>query len=303
MTKNDNKQIKTKLNWLPKKTFQLEFTIPWKKAEKTYQQVLKQTAAKTAVKGFRKGKAPLKLVEKGVNKQKIYDQVIQTLLPETYQKAIKQHNLQPITSPKIEIVSLKEKKDWKFRATSCEKPEVKLGDYQKVIKGELAKEKIWTPNKEKKQGKKEEKDSKKGKTGQSYDQKIRIVSKTLLKTTQVEISDILIENEVNRMLSRLLDQVNSLGMTIDQYLSSKGSSSEKLRKKHQIQAEKTLKLEFILQQIVKDKKIKIKKEEVDKMIDAAPQEKIKKELNTPLQRAYISSILAKRKVLDYLTNL
>ena len=92
-------------------------------------------------------------------------------------------------------------------------------------------------------------------------------------------------------------------MIIEQYLSSKGMTSEQLRANFRQQAEQTLKLEFILQQIVVDRKVKVEKSEIDKMINAAPDKKIQKKLDTPLERAYIASIIAKRKVLDYLTNL
>lgn len=285
----------TKLTWLPKKTFELEFTIPWEKAKKTYEKVLKEIASKTTIKGFRKGKAPIELVEKTLDKQKLYEQVIKKLLLETYQAVIKHHHLAPIISPKIQIISLKEGEDWKFKATACEAPEVKLDNYEQIVKGELAKIKIWTPDK----GKPEKEEDKK----QSYDQKLKTVTKALLENIKTEVSDILIEDEVNRMLSRLLDQVNNLNMTIDQYLASKGITSEQLREDYKKQAKETLKLEFILQKIVADRKIKVEKEEIDKMIQAVPNEKLRQKLNTPLQRAYIASILAKRKVLDYLTSL
>ena len=58
-----------------------------------------------------------------------------------------------------------------------------------------------------------------------------------------------------------------------------------------------------MQSIVQDKKIKVTDEEIDKMISATPDEKVRKSLNTPMQKAYISSILAKRKALDFLTSL
>jgi len=291
--KTDNKY---KLSWLPKKTFELEFAVDSPTAKKTYDQVLKKVSQETEIKGFRKGKAPIKIVEQNVDKQKLYEEVLKQLLPSVYEAAVKQHNLKPIISPKIQALSLKEGEDWQFKASACEAPEIHLADYQKAVKGELAKEAIWTPDK----GKPEKDDKKPTKT---YDQKIKLVTKALLDNVKAEISDLLIEDEVNRMLSKFLDQVNSLGMTIDQYLSSKQINQQQLRLSYQKQAEETLKLEFILLAIIKDKKIKIDDSEVDKMIDAAPDEKIKKQLNTPLQRAYISSILAKRKALDYLANL
>lgn len=290
-----SQKLDAKLTWLPKKTFELEFTIPWPQVKKTYDLVLEEEAVKTTIKGFRQGKAPLNLVEKNLDKQKLYQQVLNKLLPETYSKAVKQHNLRPIMSPKLTPTSIKDGESWQFKAVCCERPEIKLGDYQKELKGALAKEKIWTPGK----GKDEEEKGAK----QSYDKKIKLVTQTLLTNIKVELPDILINDEINRMLTRLLDQVNSLGMTIEQYFSSKGMTSKQLRADFRQQAEQTLKLEFTLQQIVMDRKVKVEKGEIDKMIQATPDEKIRKRLDTPLERAYLASIIAKRKVLDYLTNL
>lgn len=252
-------------------------------SKKALETTIKEVASQTTIKGFRKGKAPLHLVQKEIDKQKLYNDVLRKLLPKTYTMAVKQHNLQPIISPKVTPISTKEGEDWKFKAVSCERPDIKLNDYQKQVKGALAKEK---------------KDKK-----PSYDEKMQKVTNALLENIKVEVADILLEDEMNRMLTRLLDQVNNLGMTIEQYLSSKATTIEKLRTNFRNQANKTLQLEFILQAIVVDRKIKIEKEEIDKMIKAAPDKKIQEKLNTPTEKAYIASILAKRKVLDFLTTL
>ncbi len=299
-TKNQKPKIESqaKLTWLPKKTFELEFTIPWAKVKKTYDQVLKQTVEQTEIKGFRKGKAPKDLVEKSLDKQKIYQEVLKNLLPSTYEEAIKQHHLKPIISPQITPVAAVENKDWQLKTTACEAPEVKLGDYIQAVKGALAKEKIWTPDKGKAETNKKEKG-----VSQGYDQKIKLATAALLQNVQVEVSNILVEDELNRMLTRLLDQVNKLGMTIEQYAAAKKTTANNLREIYKKQAEESLQIEFILQAIVQDRKVQISKVEIDQMIKATPDEKARKRLDTPMQRAYISSILAKRKVLDHLTNL
>jgi len=284
-----------KLTWLPNKTFEIEFSIPWQKIKEAYDKLLKKTAHGITIKGFRKGKAPLGLVEKNINKQKLYEELIKSLLPETYEEAIKKNHLLPIISPKIKIISLRENRDWQFKATSCERPEIKLGDYEKLIKNELHKTKIWTPEQDKKNSPK--------KQTKTYDEKLKVVIKALTDNIKFAIPEILSEDETNKMLTRLLDQINGLGMTIDQYLGSKKISKEQLKQNYKKKAEETLKLEFILQEIVKDKKIKIKTEEIDKIIKATPDAKLQQQLKTPLQQAYLTAILAKRKILDYLISL
>ncbi len=293
------KQTKTKkdqnikLTWLPKKTFELEITIPWKEVKVDYDKTLKELAKETSVKGFRKGKAPLDMVEKNIDKQKVYEQVIRHLLPSFYQNAIKKHNLRPIVSPRIQAISLPENKDWVFKASSCEAPEVKLGNYKELVKGVNAQQKLWTPGKPK-----EEKD----KTEASYNQKINKIFDELNSNIKIEISDFLIEEEASRSLSQLLDEIKKLGLTLEQYLASKNTTSEELKKTYQNQTEKTLKLEFILQAIVADQKITVTDGEVEKIISATgPKDKSK--TSDSLQKLYLKSILAKRKAIDFLLSL
>lgn len=293
--KKAKKASETKLTWLPKKTFELEFSLSWPKVEKAYNEVLKIFAGKMTIKGFRKGKAPLRLVEKNLDQQRLYQEVLNQLLPETYSQALKQHNLKPIMPPKLVPLAIKKEQDWRFKAVSCEAPEVKLENYQQLLRQTSAKENIWTPNKGKPDTKKE--------TKKSYDERLNQITKILTENINVDLPDILIEDELNRMLTRLLDQVNKLGMTIDQYLASKQTTSEQLRQGYRKTAEIGLRFEFILQAIINDRKIKIEDSDVDKMIKATPDANARKKLNTPVQRAYVGSILAKRKALDYLTSL
>lgn len=298
--KSKNKTISdgakpAKLTWLPKKTFELELTILWSKVKQALDQAVKDFAQQTTIKGFRRGKAPLRLIKKKVDKQKLYQEAINKLLPTAYSQAVKKHNLRPVIAPKLTPISIKEGENWRFKAVSCERPEIKLNNYQKIVKAALLKDKIWLPGKDKQEQKKND--------SQSYDQKLKIATKALRENIKVEIPDILIEDEVNRMLSRFLDQVNALGITVQQYLQSKGISSDQLKSSYRRQAEQTLSLEFILQAIVADRKIKVEKQEIDKMINAAPDKKVQEKLKSPLERAYLASIIAKRKVLDYLTNL
>ena len=284
-----------KLTWLPKKTFELEFSIPWEDVKITYDKVLNSLVKEAKLEGFRQGKAPKTLVEKNIDKGKLYGEVINQLLPLSYTKLVAEHKLRPAVSPKITIISAEENKPWQFKAASCELPEVKLGDYAKICRGALAKDKLWTPDK--------------GTAGPTKDkeltqtQKLNLISKALLEETKIELSDLLINDERDRLLSRLLDQIQKLGLTIDQYAASNNKTVTQIREEYALTAANTLKLELILQAIADDRKVKVADKEIDAMIAAAGDEKLKKELNTPSQRAYIGSILRKRQAIDYLITL
>ena len=273
-----------KLTWLPKKTFELEFEVDWSEVKKTYDHVLTHFVDEVKLKGFRKGKAPKDLVEKSVDKADVYGEVINHLLPKTYAEAVAEHKLSPAIAPKITIVEAQENKPWKFKATSCELPEIKLGDFQKAVSGALAKDKIVVP----------------GKPELTETQKLNLISQALLDTVSLDLPDLMIQSETDRLLSRLLDQIQKLGLTIDQYASSNQKTVDQLKAEYRLAAVNSLKLELILAAIGEEKKFVAREAEIDKMIAAAGDEKLKKQLNTPGERAYIASVLRKRQVIDYL---
>lgn len=276
------------VNRLNNGTIELTITVPWTEIKESYEKVIEQFVNETELPGFRKGKAPRNLVEEKLDKTKVYDQVLRVVVPKTYTEAVKQEKIVPIISPRVEIISFSENKDCQFKASTCEKPEVKLGDYQKAI-NELRQSKaakIWTPGKDEKADEKP--------AGPTIDE----ILKVLLETGQVEIPSLLIEDESNRMLSRLIDQTQKLGMTVEQYLVSQAKTSESLRAEYAQQARQSLALEFILDAIAVKEQIEISDQEIEKIINETKDPKEKEALNQ--QKPYLALILKKQKTLDRL---
>jgi FKBP-type peptidyl-prolyl cis-trans isomerase (trigger factor) len=282
----------SRLTWLPKKTFELELTIPWEEVQKTYQKVLSNTAKDITIKGFRQGKAPLNMVETHVGKATLYEKTVQIMVTDSYIEAVKKHNLRPIIHPQIVPISLEENKDWIVKATSCEPPGVDLANYKDAVKGLKAKSTIWTPDKA-------GQDEKEKPTGPTIDQ----ILEEVIKTAKVEIPEVLLEQEVNRLLSNTIDQVNSMGMTIDQYLQSRGKSSEQLRHEYRHSAENSLKLEFIMAKIALENNIDVDNKEIEDIIAKTQEPTAKKALESQEQQNYLKAILRRQKTLDFLKSL
>lgn len=280
------------LSRTPDGTIHLTITVPWKRIEGAYQKALARLAKETTIKGFRKGKASPKIVEEKIGKPKVYEELLKTLVPEVYLEAVKEQKINPILNPQIKVVSLQEGKDWQIVATTCELPVVELKGYKGVIRKAFASEKIWVP------GKGEDKP-----TQEQEGKKMEKLFKTLLAAAKVKVPTILVEEEVNRMLSRLIDQTNKLGLTVEQYLNSIGKTNEQIRQEYQTQAEETLRLELILSAIADQEKISVPETEVEAMIKATPDEETRKSLETPTQKAYIRQLLKKRKAIDSLMKL
>lgn len=275
---------------LPKKTFVLTFTFSWDEVKKEYDKVVMDAAKTAELPGFRKGKAPLDLVKKNLDKNKIYEEIIRSLLPAAYSEALQKENLKPVAAPKIEIVSVEENRDWVFKATSAEAPDVDLKDYKKEVSGVLAKGKIWVPGQDKDK-----------KEGEDKNKKLSEILDLLLKYVMVELADILVEEETNRLLAQALDEIKKLGLTLDQYLSSTRKTALDLRHEYQKKAMASLKLEFILTKIAETENIMVEESDWQKALNEVKEEKEKQILEQ--NRYQLAGVLRRQKTLDFLTSL
>ena len=275
-------------------TIELTINIPWRRVQQAYDKNIETVAKEANIKGFRKGKAPKKVVEKNIDKQAVYQEILKNLITDLYVETVKEHQLKPIVNPQINVNSMEEGKDWQIKAVTCEFPKIELGDYKQAVKKELAVDKIWVPGKDKEN---------KEKATDNENQKLDKVFKALLENVKFSIPAVLLQEEVNRMLSRLIEQTSKLGLTVEQYLTSIGKNPDQIKEEYQQQAEQTLKLELILSAIADDQKIEIADQEVQKMIDAIPEEDTKKAFEKEEQKIYIRQLLRKRQAIDNLSKL
>lgn len=274
---------------------ELTITIGRNQVKKAYERALENLTQETEIKGFRKGKAPWQIVEKTVGKERIYEEVLKNLIPLAYVEAVKDQNLTPIVNPQIKPLSLQEDKDWVLLAKTVERPPVELGNYKEEVSRALAAEKIWVPGKPA--------PSSEEAAAQDEDKKMAKIFATLLEKIKLEVPAMLIEDEVNRMLVRLLEQTQRLGLTVEEYLTSTGKTSQNLREEYRKTATDSIKLELILSAVAEAEGIKVADAEVEAMIAATPDEAAKSKLNNPAEKAYIRQLLRKRAVIDKLMKL
>lgn len=109
--------------------------------DKAEERACKRFASQVNIPGFRKGKAPRKIVEQHVGKQTVLQEAFDYFIaPEALAEALKDQKMEDIvTRPDIETVTLEEGKDVVFKATVVPRPEVKLGEYKglKIAKDEV----------------------------------------------------------------------------------------------------------------------------------------------------------------------
>lgn len=94
---------------------------------------------KIQIQGFRKGKAPRKMIEKMYGPEIFYEDAANFAIPDAYEAAAKECGLDIVSRPEIDVEEIGSGKPFVFTATVAVKPEVELGDYKGL---EVAKQEV-----------------------------------------------------------------------------------------------------------------------------------------------------------------
>jgi FKBP-type peptidyl-prolyl cis-trans isomerase (trigger factor) len=261
-----------KIEKLANKSFIIKLIISKDDIQKSHQQSLQELQAEFETKGFRKGKAPLDVIEREVPFEKRFEKTASRVISQEYGKVIKDNDLKPIIQPRVKFEKAPEdfNNDWHIEITSSELPEVKLNkDYLEKIK------KVKTNSKAKKE-----------------QQKTEEIVISLISSAKVELPEILIESDLQHQLSQLVNQAQQAGITVEQHLASQKTNikdyQENLKKR--IIREWTLNLS--IQKIAKDNKIEVSPQEVQDMLKKNPA--LGQNMNL------VNYILIQQKVIDFL---
>ena len=267
-------------------TITIKFVIPAADVEKAREKIVDELVKNVEIQGFRKGGAPRNLAEQKLNQQTVREEVLKKVLSEEYVAAVKSLNINPIINPRIHVGEFAEGTNLEFTAETCETPAVELKNYKDEVRKIKPTPKIIVP------GKQEQKEEK---------PKLDEILNAVLSVVEITIPKILIEQETDRLLSQLLDELKRLGVSLDQYLSSRGKTGEQLRAEYSERAEKDLKLEFVLRKIADEEKITVEQKDIEVALGAIKDEKEKAQVS---QNPYlVAAIIRQQKTLDYLTKI
>ena len=110
----------------------LEITVEASKFDEAIKRVYFKSAKYFNIPGFRKGKAPIQIVEKYYGKEIFYEDAFNDSANEALEEAVKENNLEIVSRPEVEIKQMEKGKDLIFTATMQTKPEAELGKYKGV---------------------------------------------------------------------------------------------------------------------------------------------------------------------------
>jgi len=110
----------------------LEFTVEAAKFDEGMKKVYAKSVKYFNIPGFRKGKAPMNIIEKTYGSEIFYEDTFNEIVPEVYEKELKENNIEAVSKPDIEVKQIGKGQDLIFTAVVQTKPEVKLGKYKGI---------------------------------------------------------------------------------------------------------------------------------------------------------------------------
>lgn len=103
-----------------------------KELDEAIKKVYQKQKSRIAIPGFRKGKAPLMMIEKYYGTEVFFEDAANEIIPFAYEEAVKESGLEIVSEPEVDLVQIEKGKNFIFSAVVATKPEVELGVYKGV---------------------------------------------------------------------------------------------------------------------------------------------------------------------------
>lgn len=110
----------------------LGFTVESEKFDQGLKTAYNKVGKRITIPGFRKGKAPMKVIENHYGESVFYEEAFDAIFPEIYQEALKEHNVQVVDRPELDVEQIGRGKELKFTVEVFVRPDVELGEYKNL---------------------------------------------------------------------------------------------------------------------------------------------------------------------------
>src|SRR6266566_1724951 len=117
---------------LPKSQVGMTIEVPAELVDATYERVLNRLASRAKIEGFRPGRAPRQLIEARIGPAALREEVVEAIVPEVLQQAMRDESIDPIDNPDVEVLELERGRPARLKATITVMPQVTLGDVSKL---------------------------------------------------------------------------------------------------------------------------------------------------------------------------
>ena len=110
----------------------LSFTVEPEKFEEGIKKAHQKMVKKINIPGFRRGKAPMKVIEAHYGESVFYEDAFDAIFPEIYQEGLKEHNVEVVDRPELDVQEIGRGKELKFTVEVFVRPDVTLGEYKNL---------------------------------------------------------------------------------------------------------------------------------------------------------------------------
>ncbi len=117
---------------LEKNMAKLTVEVPAEQFQDAIKTAYNKNKGRFSIPGFRKGKAPLAMIEKMYGVEVFYEEAANIVLDDTYPDAADESKLEIVSRPEIDLVQIEKGKPFIYTATVAVKPEVTLGEYKGI---------------------------------------------------------------------------------------------------------------------------------------------------------------------------
>ena len=124
--------MKSTMEKLSSNKVKLDFVVEAARFDEAMEKAYRKNRSRINVPGFRKGKAPRKVIEMQFGEGVFYEDAIDELFPSVYSEAIKEHGVEPVDRPEFDLKTIGSGKDLEFSVEVFVKPDVTLGQYKGV---------------------------------------------------------------------------------------------------------------------------------------------------------------------------
>lgn len=107
----------------------LTIEVPFEELKEEFDKAYKTIAAQVNIPGFRKGHAPAKLIENHVGRGAVLEQVINDMMPSRYEEACSENNVQPLSTPEVDVTKIDDPNFIEFTAEMDCRPEITVPDF------------------------------------------------------------------------------------------------------------------------------------------------------------------------------
>lgn len=124
--------MNTQVERLEHNMVKLTVTVPAEDFAKAITQAYNRNKKSISLPGFRKGHAPLQMIERMYGAGVFYEDAANILIPQTWPEASKESGLELTSRPEFDLVQIEKGKEYIYTATCAVRPEVKLGEYKGI---------------------------------------------------------------------------------------------------------------------------------------------------------------------------